>query len=358
MNRRDVEGLIDRWQGRGLISSDQADAIRAFEAEERPGEPEHVEDPTLDVGALLSYGGALVALGAIIGLYATLFDDIGSGGKVPVTWGVAAVAVALAWLFSRARGGGAAADATGFAATILVAWAVVEVFNAAGWFMDRTSPGQPGYYRDVSETRITWIVSSLVVAGAGYALARYRVAPMAALAAAVALVWVAAMLGGWIGQPSEDGPGAVGGQFAVIVAIVLAAIALLDRLAVDGRAMLWWLIGSLGAMNVAAVFLSGEEGGAYEALLLAYAIGLAIVAVVTRRKVVLVFAALFLYEWVGFVVFRTFEGAVAAIIVTALVGLGTAIGGIGVQRGLMERLYRLRGTGGPSSTAGGGGPAS
>lgn len=355
MNRRDVEGLLDRWQGRGLISPDLADAIRAYEAEELADEFPAVDEPTLDVGALLSYGGALVALGAIVGLYATLFDDLGSSGKIPVTWGVATAAAALAWLFSRARGGSAAADATGFAATILVAWAVIEVFNAAGWFMDRTSPGREGYYRDVAETRIAWMVSSAVVAAAGYGLARYRVAPMAALSAAVALIWIAATLGGWIGQPSDDGPGAVGSQFAVIVAIVLAAVALLHRLYVEERAALWWLIGSLGAMNVAAVFLSGEEGGAYEALLLAYAIGLAIVAVVTRRKVILVFAALFLYEWVGFVVFRTFEGAVAAIIVTALVGLGTAIGGIGVQRGLIERLYRLRG---PRGTAGGGDSAS
>ena len=355
MDRRDLDRLLARWQGHGLLSRDQADAIRAYEAEQLADEFPAVDEPTFDVGALLSYGGALVALGAIVGLYATLFDDLGAGGRIPVTWGVAAVAVALAWLFSRARGGSAAADATGFAATILVAWAMVELFNAVGWFMDRPSPGEPGYYRDVAETRITWIVSSAVVAAAGYALARYRVAPMAALSAAVALTWIAATLGGWIGQPSEDGPGAVGGQFAVVVAIVLAAVALLDRLYVEGRAALWWLIGSLGAMNVAAVFLSGEEGGAYEALLLAYAIGLAIVAVVTRRKVVLVFAALFLYEWVGFVVFRTFEGAVAAIIVTALVGLGTAIGGIGVQRGLMEHLYRLRG---PRGTTGGGDSAS
>jgi len=342
MNRRDVEGLLTRWQERGLLSQDQAAAISAFEAEERPGEPSEV-DASLDVGALLSYGGALVALGAIVGLYATLFDDVGSGGRIPVTWGVAVAAAALAWMFSRARGGHAAADATGFAATVLFAWATIELFNAAGWFMDRAAFGEPGYYRDVVETRIAWLVTSLVVAAAGYGLARYLPAPMAALSSVVALIWAAATLGGWIGNPSQEDPGVVGGQLAVLVAILLAAVALLHRLALEGRATLWWLIGSLSAMNIAAVFLSADQGGAYEALLLAYAIGLAIVAVVTRRKVVLVFAALFLYEWVGFVVFRTFEGAVAAIIVTALVGLGTAVGGVGVQRGLLERLYRLRG---------------
>jgi len=342
MNLRDIEGLLTRWQEHGLLSQDQTDAIRAYEGQERP-EDTSVADASLDVGALLSYGGALVALGAIVGLYATLFEDLGSGGRIPVTWGVAAAAVALAWMFSRARGGQAAADATGFAATVLIAWATIELFNAAGWFMDRAAFGEPGYYRDVAETRIAWLVTSAVVAGAGYGLAKYLPAPMAALSAAVALIWAAATLGGWVGNPSQEDPGAVGSQFAVIVAILLAATALLGRLYLDGRGTLWWLIGSLSAMNIGAVYLSADQGGAYEALLLAYAIGLAIAAVVTRRKVVLVFAALFLYEWVGFVVFRTFEGAVAAIIVTALVGLGTAVGGVGVQRGLLERLYRLRG---------------
>src|SRR5690606_35808467 len=255
MRLRDVEDLLARWQERGLVSSDQAAAIRAFEAEERADDPSEAPEPSLDIGALLSYGGALVALGAIIGLYATLFDDIGSGARIPVTWGVAAAAAVLAWMFARARGGGAAADATGFATTVLVAWATVELFNAAGWFMDRAPAGEPGHHRDLAETRVTWIVTSITVAAAGYALARYLPAPMAALSASVALIGGAAILGGWIGNPSEEGPGAVGWQLAVIVAIVLVTVALLHRLYLDGRGTLWWLIGSLSAMNIAAVVL-------------------------------------------------------------------------------------------------------
>lgn len=345
MRMRDVESLLSRWQQRGLLSADQAAAIRAFEAEDRGPEGLASEEGegAPDIGALLSYGGALVALGAVIGLYATLFDDIGAGGRIPVTWGVALAAGVLAWVFSRARGGSAAADATAFATTILAGWAVVEVFNAAGWFMDRAPFGEPGHYRDVQETRVAWLVTSAVVAGAGYGLARFLPAPMAASSAAVAIVWAAATLGGWIGNPEGDAPGVVGGQVAVIAALLIAVVAMVDRLTLGSRAMTWWLIGALGAMNVAAFLLSLEEGGAYEALLLAYAIGLAVAAVLTRRKAVLVFAALFLYEWVGFVVFRTFDGAVAAIIVTALVGLGTAAGGVAVRRGVMDYLWRLRG---------------
>ena len=151
MRQRDVEGLIARWQGRGLLSDDQAAAIRAYEAEARADEPPDEEDePAFDVGALLSYGGALVALGAVMGLYATLFDDIGHGGRIPVTWGVALGAAALAWVFSRARGGSAAADATGFATTILLAWAVLELFDAIGWFGDRSGVDQDGYLRDLT----------------------------------------------------------------------------------------------------------------------------------------------------------------------------------------------------------------
>src|SRR5690606_27056100 len=131
---------------------------------------------------------------------------------------------------------------------------------------------EPNHHRDLAETRVTWIVTSITVAAAGYALARYLPAPMAALSASVALIGGAAILGGWIGNPGEEGPGAVGWQLAVIVAIVLVTVALLHRLYLDGRGTLWWLIGSLSAMNIAAVVLSADQGGAYEALLLAYAI--------------------------------------------------------------------------------------
>jgi len=344
MRLRDIDGLLTRWQDRGLISQDQVSAIRAFEVEDRADEALEEDEPSFDIGALLSYGGALVALGAVMGLYATLFDDIGSGGSIPVTWGVALGAAVLAFMFARARGGNAAADATGFATTILLAWAVLELFDAIGWFgSERVLRGETGFHRDLVEERFAWLVTSTAVAGAGYALARLLPSPMSAASAVVALIWAAAVLGGWIGSPSDDGPGLLGSQFAVIMGLVLAALAILDLLELPRRATLWWLIGSLGAANVFAVYLSADEGGAFEALLLAYAIGLGLVSIIARRKVVLVFAALFLYEWVGFVVFRTFEGAVAAIIVTALVGLGTAVGGIAVQRGIVEQLWRLRG---------------
>lgn len=325
-DEHDLREALGRWAEAGLISSDQAEAIEAHEQANRPSRAHE----GVSGGVLLQYAGSLVALGAILGLYVTVLGDVSDWSRFALMVGVAMVWTGLAWLLGRAAGGAPAADALGFGAAVLWYAASLQVFAAVDWLGGDPTPGQ---------TRVTFLVTSLVGATAAYAAARAIPAPLAGLGVPVALAWGAGMLGWWVANASEDVPGVGGAQVMVVVGFVLAGLAFTEStLRLDRTARNWWQIGALSIANVAAVFLAIGEGGAYEGLLFAYAVGLAVAAIAARQRVAVVFAAITLYEYIGIVVFRTFEGAMAAIIILALIGLGTALGGTVVQRGGWRRL--------------------
>ncbi|TAJ18143.1 MAG: hypothetical protein EPO65_09510 [Dehalococcoidia bacterium] len=323
----DLHEVLDRWTGEGLISADQAEAIAAHE---RANRPEGVTHEGVSGGVLLQYAGSLVALGAMLGLYVTVLDDVSDWSRFGLMVGVAMVWTGLAWLLGRATAGAPAADALGFGAAVLWYAASLQAFAAIDWIGGEATPGQ---------LRVTFLVTSLVGATAAYVAALKVPAPLAGLAAPVALAWGAGTFGWWVGNAGENAPGVGGAQVMVVVGFVLAALAFTEgSLRLDHRARTWWQIGALGIANIAAVFLAIGEGGAYEGLLFAYAVGLAVAAIAARQRVAVVFAAVSLYEYIGIVVFRTFEGAMAAIIILALIGLGTALGGTVAQRGGLHRF--------------------
>jgi len=279
---------------------------------------------------LLQYAGSLVALGAVLGLYATVLGDLSDGARFGLMVAVAAGWSALAWVLGRAAGGSPAADALGFGAAVLWYAASLQAFASVGWLGDRATPG---------EMRSMFAVTSLVGASAGYLAARTIPAPLAALGVPVALAWCAGMLGWWVGNAREDSPGVAGAQVMVVAGFALAALSFNEAtLRLDRAGRVWWVIGALGIANVAAVVLAIGEGGAYEGLLFAYTAGLGVAAIAARQRVAVVFAAITLCEYIGIVVFRTFDGALAAIVILALVGLGAALGGTVAQRGGWRRL--------------------
>lgn len=328
LDERDLRDSLDRWTERNLISVEQADAIAVHEGVDRtaPAPP----PGGVSGGVLLQYAGSLVALGAVFGIYFTVLDDMSDWSRFGVMVAVAAGWTVLAWLLARATGGAAAADALGFGAAVLWYAASLQAFAAVDWLGGGATP---------AEMRVTFFVTSAVGATAGYMAARRVPAPLAALGVPIAIAWGSGAIGWWVGNTDEDAPGTAGAQVIVVVGLVLAALAFTGGpLRLDRIARTWWQIGALGAANIAAVILAIDKGGAYEGLLFAYAVGLAVAAVAARQRVAVVFAALTLYEYIGIVVFRTFEGAMAAIIILALIGLGTALGGTVAQRGGWRRL--------------------
>ncbi len=329
ISERELQESLDRWAEHGLISTEQGEAIAAHEAARRGDEPA-TNFGGVSGGVLLQYAGSLVALGAVLGLYVTVLGDLSEGARFALMVAIAAGWSALAWVLGRAAGGSPAADALGFGAAVLWYAASLQAFASVDWLGDDSTPGQ---------MRLMFVVTSLVGASAGYVAARVIPAPLAALGVPVALAWGAGMLGWWVGNAEEESPGVAGAQVMVVAGFALAALVFnQETLRLDRAARAWWEIGALGIANVAAVVLAIGEGGAYEGMLFAYTVALAVAGVASRQRIAVVFAAITLYEYIGIVVFRTFDGALAAIIILALVGLGTALGGTVAQRGGWRRL--------------------
>ncbi len=344
MDQSSLHDALDRWLAAGLIDPAQAEGIAAHEAALAPLDSPavaHPERARIDVGAVLAYAGTLVALAAVFALYVTVFQDYTERARIALMFAVAAGAAVLAFGASRFRAGESLADALGLATTLIAAWATGELFRATGWLGDLPRQVAPGYGRAVGELRGALLGIGLVGTVVGYAAARGLRSPLSAAASAVGLAWAAGVTVWWLADPGAAAPGIPGGQAIVIVGDALALATLVPGVVgLRDRGRFWWQLGALGAANVAAFALAVSSGGIYEGLLLAYAIGLAAVAILRGGRLFLVAGAVALYEYVGVVIFRTFQGAVAAIVVLALVGLGTAFAGGFGQRVGFAWLWR------------------
>jgi hypothetical protein len=188
--------------------------------------------------------------------------------------------------------------------------------------------------------------------GAAWASLRWLRSPLSAAPLALASIALLGVIAWWIANPSDDDTGRSPVVVMTYAGYALALLAVLRplpaALGVEGSARGWFTLAALGAANITALMLAAEFGGAHEGLLLAHAVVQLAVAVWRGGRSWLALGALSLYEYVAIVVFRTFEGAVAAIVVLPLIGLGTAFGALAGQRvgDALRALGRSRGGGG------------
>jgi hypothetical protein len=338
MDLRELRAALDRWSERGLIEPEQARAIDDFETIEAGPElaavaagPPSDASPRWDASGVLAYAGVLVALAAVLALYVTVLPDAATATRVGVAVAMSAAAAALGALAARLPGGGRIADALGLSFALLVGAAALVFFDAAGWL-----DGDRDNVTQNSQLRGAFALSATAMGGAAWVALRWLRSPLSAAPLALAPIALLGIVAWWIASPGDDDPGRAAGMAITYAAYALALLTVLrplpSALGVEGSAHGWFTLAALGAANIAALMLAAEFGGAHEGLLLAHAVVQLAVAVWRGGRAWLALGALSLYEYVAIVVFRTFEGAVAAIVVLALIGLGTAFGALAGQR--------------------------
>ncbi len=339
MDLAELRVALERWSERGLIDPAQARAIDDFETIEAgpeaaaiaAGAGTEASAPRWGASAVLAYAGVLVALAAVLALHVTVLPDAPAATRVGVAVSTAVAAAALGAIAARLPGGERIADALGLSFSLLVGAGALVFFDVAGWL-----EGSDDSLRRNSELRASFALSAVAMGGAAWLALRGLRSPLSAAPLALAPVAALGVLASWIANPSGDEPGRLAGVAVTYGGYALALLPLLrplpGALGVVGAARGWFALAPLGAANLAALILAAELGGAHEGLLLAHAIGQLAVAVWRGGRAWLALGALSLYEYVAIVVFRTFEGAVAAIVVLALIGLGTAFGALAGQR--------------------------
>ena len=297
---------IDRhtgeWVRAGLVSSDQAEAIRHFEHHTDTAEAER-----LSVGAeVASYLGSVLALmgGAI--MVGRRWDTLGIAGRLGIAAAIAAVGfVAGRWLVRQ--GESAMTRLGGFM------WAIgaggVALF--VGLSIDRWGP---------SEESWTPIGIGVVLFGVGLALWRNRERPLQFITAGVGFVMAAFGVGELTTPPAW-----LGGVVFIVVGLLVATPAAIDRVVPRTVAIAAGAAAAFGGAMALSDF--NRHLGPFVAL--AVAAAMIVFALVDRTTVLLVLGVIGTLISTQALLMTTFDGAVSSMIVSVI---GLAIVVIAVTR--------------------------
>ena len=175
---RDLESALAEWQHGGLISAEQADAVRVYEASAPPGklDPEPASTSSL-VSEVLGYLGAVLAFSAIAAILGQTWNDMGTVARIGVAAGLTVVfAVAGAALLRSVSAPSRRLCGVMLAAAVVSATWLVQVI------CDRLF--------DANDNQ-TWVATALTAtasAAVAYALRRRGLAQVMLLLAASFLV--------------------------------------------------------------------------------------------------------------------------------------------------------------------------
>lgn len=267
MESKELEGRLDEWVHDGLITSDQATAIRAKEAEaaaraapeETTGVPVIVE--------ILGYVGAAFALSAMLSLVPQLVF-LGYWAIVGLPLLIAIACLVGGFLMARVQGGqarrlsqvllAAGVLAAGATAGLAVFWAVatpVPGVRELGRPLVQAITGPTGAWMFRKAAELSFAIGGLVgaVIGGIIYLRRHTVLQHLAFGAGVA----AAVVGGAALLPVT---GVVGDLGWVILAlgIVWGALSLTGYLPPEGASLTLACLGVIGGLQVVAIQVQNQ----------------------------------------------------------------------------------------------------
>jgi hypothetical protein len=318
--QRELETYLDSWTGAGLITVDQAGAIRAHEAEiGARGLPRWVEP-------VAYLGSALVAI-ALLLFVVQVWDRLAVWSQVGLAAVVTIILLVAGWALNRS-------DAAPARRAASFAWllSVVGVGATAGLVLFESL--------DVDEDIAIMLTAACVaVAAAALYLVARRALQQIALAAGV--VFLTVSVGSVL---TLDEPWALGATFLALGAIWL----LLTWGGVLQPASTGWVLGGLLAL---AVGFGGQP--LWAGLGVAVGLGLVVLSAVFEQRALLVIGILGLLVWIPTTVITLFEGTVAvpvAILVTGVVTLTVVVAAVRHgRRSASEPAEASESDGGPAT---------
>lgn len=185
---RDLEARLDVWQRAGLISPEQADSVRSFEATEaathpelpqsEPPQPEPMASSTTSlISEVLGYLGAVLAVSAIAVILGQTWNEMGTGARLAVAATVTVVFAAAGLALLRA-----ANPPSQRLSGVMLAAAVVS----ATWLAEVTATRI--FDADDNQAWLAMSLTATACAGLAYGLRRRGLAHITFLAATLSLV--------------------------------------------------------------------------------------------------------------------------------------------------------------------------
>ena len=300
---------LNRWVEHDLISSDQRDAILAYESS--------LAVPSVEAGhgrlsEAISTVGAGVAIAATVGII-SIFIESWSSAQAMVAAGIGAIImISAAWVLVR-NGWGAPAGVCAICGMVLIPLSLGFAANAAGWWPEESAT-RPNEETFRGQQRVIGTVLLLsILPGIGVMRLGLRQA------------WAALPLAAWYGTTLLFTNVFVNIPLTLIQAALgplLAAYAVfIWRPDERGWGTAWWLqLGGLLLAAQAIAFSAFEDRAIYAVLGLCAAAIIFAIGVIRDRAAWIVVGALSAVIPAGRLVFEYFQG-LAGLLIVAIVGM-------------------------------------
>lgn len=344
--RASLDTALERWQTAGVITAEQADAIREMEAAAPLAAPPARAGIT--PSTLITYIGGFLVLVASIVFVALGWSEMGDLQRL--FWGTLAVVVPWgAGLFLRRID----QPVTVLAGSVLVAAGTVAImlfgftlYKVLGWWPEPWRQWDAD--AAANEDRINQLMmASQVVAAlvAGVFAFRLRVPWMLLIAGGMGWVAWTIAIDQW--GPREEFEDPAMWIMALYGVVFVAAGLLVDRLHMRQHAFWLFLVGLTATFVFLGIDSFDDALGPTGLIFLALAVVAIVLSMVIDYQVFLLYGALGLYGWVSALIIDAFGGSrtVAAILIA--LGVVIVLAGLAWQRWFADRIHHHH-DGGPA----------
>lgn len=336
--RASLDTALERWRTAGVITAEQANAIREMEADAPLAAPPARAGMT--PSTLITYIGGVLVIVASIVFVALGWRDMGDVQRL--FWGT--LAVAVPWgvgLFLRRLGQplpiliGSILVAAGTVAIMLFGYTLYKVL---GWWPE------PWNYWDAdaaaNEDRVSQLMmTSQIVAAIVAAVFAFRLHVPWMLLLTGGMGWIAwtTAVDQWVPREELEDP-ALWVMALYGVAFVVAGL-VVDRLRMRQYAFWLFLVGLTATFVFLGIDSFDDALGPIGLTFLALALVAIVLSMVIDYQIFLLFGALGLYGWVSALIIDAFGGSrtVAAILIA--LGIVIVVAGLAWQRWFADRIH-------------------
>jgi hypothetical protein len=344
--RVSLHSSLDRWRDAGVITAEQAAAIREMEAASPPA------DLPVKTGitpsTLVTYIGGFLVLVASVVFVALGWREMGDVQRL--FWGTLAVVApwGAGFVLRRLRqplavNAGSLLVALGTVAILLLGYTLYKVL---GWWPDPWSHWDAD--AAANEDRVNQLMMTSQVAAAlvaGVFAFRLRVPWMLLITGAMGWIAWTTAIDQWVPRAEMEDPALW--LMALYGVILVAAGFIVDRLRMRQHAFWLFLVGLTATFVFLGIDSFDDALGPTGLIFLALAIVAIVLSMMIDRQVFLLYGALGLYGWVSALIIDAFGGSrtVAAILVA--LGVVIVLAGLASQRFFAGRIHHHH-DGGPA----------
>jgi hypothetical protein len=332
---------LERWQEQGLISAEQVRAIGRYAGTETAGEdpvPAAPRARRLDVASIAYYFGGFMILFAYTIFMGLQWEAVGKVGQVLIV----SLTIGLLWglgMALRRRGFAFGGNMLVFAGTGIVPLWIYTVERATGLW-PRSGGDYEGFFNVVHRAFVPMELGAIAVAA--IVLWKTRFSLLGLLISYWA--WFFSMdFANWVvGGSGRDMSATTAEVTSLVIGLGLIGLGIvLQRRAGNDVSLWFYLFGHLAVICPFTALALDHKVRLGLTVFPAFYLAVVVASVWLQRKVFLVFGAIGIYGYVGYLASEIFNGALGFTFGLALVGLVIVFSAVWYQKSARYALERF-----------------